>query len=93
MKDTSEVTIDVGSVKSREELHSLLAKTLGFPDYYGNNWDAFDECIRDFPPAGPLRVTGIQKLSHSMPREAELLKQCLADFQSELPDRRQVHAS
>jgi len=93
MKDALEVTIDVGSVESREELHRLLAKALGFPDYYGKNWDAFDECIRDFPPAGLLRVTGIQTLGRSMPREAELLKQCLATFQAEAPDRRQVHAS
>jgi RNAse (barnase) inhibitor barstar len=39
--------IDVGSVTTREELHSLIAEAFGFPDYYGRNWDAFDECIRD----------------------------------------------
>ena len=91
MKDRS-VAIDVGSVKSREELHTLLAKALGFPDYYGNNWDAFDECIRDYPPAGALTITGIQKLGALLPREAELLKNCLDAYRAEMPGR-EVHAS
>ena len=24
-----------------------IAKALRFPDYYGGNWDAMDECLRD----------------------------------------------
>jgi hypothetical protein len=31
------------------------AELLGFPDYYGNNWNAFDECFsdREFTPKAP----------------------------------------
>ena len=93
MRQAPDIDIDVRSVSSREELHALLAKALGFPDYCGRNWDAFDECIRDCPPAGAIRVTGLQKLSVTLPREAELLKQCLEAFKAELPTRRKVHAS
>jgi len=93
MKESAQITIDVGSVKSGEELHTLLANALGFPDYYGKNWDAFNECIRDFPPRGALHVTGLQKLGNALPREAELLKQCLEAFHAEMPDRRKVNAS
>jgi ribonuclease inhibitor len=91
MKDGDAVTIDVGSIKSRLELHAVLARALGFPDYYGKNWDAFNECIRDFPPAG-LRITGVQGLGNTLPREAELLKQCVEAFKAEMPNR-EVHVS
>ena len=35
MEKGSEILINVGSVETREELHDLIAKTFGFPDYYG----------------------------------------------------------
>lgn len=30
-----------------EALHNEVAAALQFPDYYGENWDAMDECITD----------------------------------------------
>ena len=32
---------------SKRELLETLGHSLKFPDYYGVNWDAFEECIRD----------------------------------------------
>lgn len=78
-----ETSIDVGTVTSREELHALLAESFGFPDYYGMNWDAFDECIRDFAPSCVIRVTGIEKLRSLLQREAWFLEQSLREYQVE----------
>ncbi|MDH6543671.1 CPCC family cysteine-rich protein [Streptomyces sp. SPB4] len=36
-----EVVIDVGSVRSERDLHEVLKRELGFPSFYGMNWDAF----------------------------------------------------
>ena len=90
MRITTETSIDVGSVTSREELHALLADAFGFPDYYGMNWDAFDECIRDFVPAGVIRITSIEKLKSTLQREARLLEQSLMEYQSECPNECKV---
>ncbi len=38
----------VPSVKSKQELFSELADKLHFPDYFGYNWDALCEVLRDF---------------------------------------------
>lgn len=39
--------IDALSIKDDEMLFSVLSKALGFPDYFGRNWDALDECLAD----------------------------------------------
>jgi RNAse (barnase) inhibitor barstar len=40
-------TIDAQQIKSKEELLEAFAETLSFPEYFGHNWDALEECIRD----------------------------------------------
>lgn len=85
-----EITIDVGSVTDSNELHALLAKKPGFPDYYGMNWDAFDECIRDLGSAGVIRIIGFKSLERALQEEAQLLKLCLTEYKEEYPSDREV---
>jgi RNAse (barnase) inhibitor barstar len=76
MKHT--VEIDVSAAQTREQLHDLLAGELNFPDYYGKNWDAFDECISDPEVNLPdrVRVRGMDVLARTLPREAALFRDC-----------------
>lgn len=49
--------VDVPSgIKTRAVLFEELARRLMFPDYFGANWDALWDCIRDLSwlPAGPV---------------------------------------
>ncbi len=85
--------IDVGGVESREQLHALLSGAFGFPDYYGMNWDAFDECIRDVNAPGQVVVSGIESLRRKLPREAELFLKCLRGFSAERSGRTNVSIS
>jgi RNAse (barnase) inhibitor barstar len=80
------MNVDVSAARSPEELHTLLAKAFGFPDYYGQNWDAFDECIRDVPVPDTVEISGIEKLRSRLPRDAKLLHQCLSGFAEESHD-------
>jgi RNAse (barnase) inhibitor barstar len=43
-------------IASKQSLLSTLAQQLVFPDYFGWNWDALEECIRDLSwlPAGEV---------------------------------------
>jgi hypothetical protein len=34
-------------LRNRNALFKALSEELGFPDYFGNNWDALSECLRD----------------------------------------------
>ncbi len=41
------LTIEGDSVESKEELLDAIAEGFGFPDWFGRNWDALEECLRD----------------------------------------------
>ena len=34
-------------INSKYQLFDFYKKALKFPDYFGNNWDSFEECLKD----------------------------------------------
>jgi RNAse (barnase) inhibitor barstar len=47
--------IDLGGAAHKESLLVRLAQALGFPDWFGGNWDALEDCLADLswrPGAG-----------------------------------------
>ncbi|HEY5127851.1 MAG TPA: barstar family protein [Bradyrhizobium sp.] len=49
------------NIAGKQELFATLAKQLSFPDYFGENWDAFEECLRDLS----WLPTGLVVLTHA----------------------------
>lgn len=41
------VTLDLADCTDKDELLRRIAAALAFPDYFGHNWDALDECLAD----------------------------------------------
>ena len=81
----AEAEIDVSGVSTSIELHERIATALAFPDYYGRNWDAFDECSRD-PDVripGVVRILGFQSLERRLPREASLMRRRFSEREAE----------
>lgn len=39
------------AINGEKELFRSLAKAMAFPDYFGGNWDAVDEALREIEPA------------------------------------------
>jgi hypothetical protein len=35
---------------SKEEILEAIARSLGFPDWFGGNWDALEDCLTDLSP-------------------------------------------
>lgn len=84
----AETTLDLSQARSKQALHNLLAKGLGFPDYYGVNWDAFWDCVRDDEQSNLPRhlvLAGMTQLQQALPREAEVLRRLLRELQQERP--------
>lgn len=42
-----EIIVDEANFSSTAEVHSFLAAELEFPDYYGANLDALNDCLQD----------------------------------------------
>jgi len=85
-----EQIIDVSGIYDDETLHEYLSKTLGFPGYYGSNWDAFRECISsDDQSSMPtrLKIKGIAELRREAPQSAKQLESCLGDYVAGFKDR------
>ena len=43
--------IEGHAVSTRAAFLNAFAAALHFPAYFGHNWDAFEECLMDLPPA------------------------------------------
>ena len=50
------IAVIPSSVSSKSELLNTFASVLRFPDYFGHNWDALEECLRDFHWLNAYRI-------------------------------------
>src|SRR2546428_12568921 len=61
------VVIDLGDAADKAQLLERLARVLGFPAWFGANWDALADCLSDLscrPAAGwVLLFKGFEKLA------------------------------
>jgi RNAse (barnase) inhibitor barstar len=84
------ISIDVSVIESSEQLQKLLKESLRFPDFYGNNWDAFWDSITGLVAMPEkFEITGWQHLTKVLPKDAELLLECLNDYNKE-PDLKKI---
>lgn len=64
--------IDGERIAGQADFLALAARTLKFPDYFGYNWDAFEECLRDLewlPARGYVLVLdGYARFARSDPK-------------------------
>ncbi|MFE2915546.1 CPCC family cysteine-rich protein [Kitasatospora indigofera] len=74
------VVIDVGQVRSERDLHAVLKRELGFPAFYGMNWDAFWDAVTGLV-AMPDNLTFVHwaELELRAPSAAALLRRLLTE--------------
>ena len=76
------VEIDLNSVQNSEELHDLLKKKLGFPDFYGMDWNAFWDAITglvELPEK--LICIGWNDMIKKLPEDAKIMKYYLDKYE------------
>jgi len=94
MERTQELLLDLSGIIDAETLHEYLSKKLNFPGYYGFNFDAFWDCIRDDEQSSMpslLRLEGLAELSKNLPDEYEKFMRCMTDYEGEFDDRQVIY--
>lgn len=81
--------IDASSWSTERDLHRDIAAALGFPDYYGRNLDALNDCMRDVVSQDygwapnttglALVLTGYDAFTVHRPRAAQVVLDIMAD--------------
>ena len=59
------ITLDLTDCKYLGELHQRIKKAFDFPDFYGENWDAFWDLLWSECDADKVVILG----EHTMPQE------------------------
>ena len=81
-------TLDFSKLTGYREIHSIIKKSLDFPDYYGENWDAFWDCLTDMiTDTVHIDVKGIEQLRKIDEDAEKILMECFKDFKHIYDDR------
>ena len=75
-------------VRNRNELFEVLQRELRLPDYFGRNWDALSECLRDLSWILQRRVAiiheGVPQLeAKELSAYLEVLVECVRDWKGD----------
>jgi RNAse (barnase) inhibitor barstar len=77
LPDSLVPVLDGRTLTDKPSLLAALGHALDFPDYYGENWDALEECLNDFSwRAGPVWLV----IHHAAAIPAHLLANLLDLF-------------
>jgi hypothetical protein len=87
------VTLDLAGVTDKAGLMDRTASALDLPEWFGRNWDALTDSLRDpsvWPPEAVGRgllivVTGWQGYARSRPDEWETARRVFADASADEP--------
>ena len=69
-------------------LHQRIRKAFGFPDYYGENWDAMWDCLTDVflqPVQRHIVVEGFDAMPQGLRAYAAPMQEIFSDLQEKYP--------
>ncbi|MBE6985761.1 MAG: hypothetical protein E7434_09205 [Ruminococcaceae bacterium] len=75
--------LDFTGCKYFSDFHKRIKEALQFPEYYGENWDAFWDCVICESPIEFIEIRGEHTLPESWASQIEFLHQILLEAKSE----------
>ncbi|WP_141576831.1 barstar family protein [Actinomadura sp. WMMA1423] len=76
--DPVRADVDGHDCRTRAAFFREAARALGFPDYFGHNWDAFLDCLRDLDGPAFTVARADELLADEDPRELAVLLEILS---------------
>ncbi|MFI6940045.1 barstar family protein [Streptomyces sp. NPDC050418] len=71
--------LDLSEVTDKAAFLDACARSLAFPSWFGRNWDALADCLRDLEPGTVVVLTGWGAYAAARPGEWETAREILAE--------------
>ncbi|RPF43277.1 barstar (barnase inhibitor) [Hydrogenoanaerobacterium saccharovorans] len=81
------ITLDLTNCKHIMEFHQRIKKAFDFPDFYGENWDAFWDLLRSECDADKVVILG----EHAMPKEFNVELEKMHEILQQTVEDRKKH--
>lgn len=73
--------LDLAIVKTKGALMEWIQENFGLPEYFEKNWDAVEECLRDYCLSDvEIEIVNEGKMADDMEEELETLRAIIDDF-------------
>ena len=74
--------LDFTNIQYYGDVHQIIKEAFDFPDYYGENWDAFWDCITDMVDEEKfnIQILGYGTLKNKYPEDAKIMTELLEDM-------------
>ena len=85
----NEIILDFSNCKYLEDVHTVLKKKFGLPEYYGKNWDALWDCLDDRfddDKKYTIKINGYNKLEENLRDHCSAMIGVFDDVHNEHPN-------
>ena len=74
--------LDFRNIQYYGDVHKIIKSAFDFPDYYGENWDAFWDCITDMVDEETfnIHIYGYDVFEKKFPSAAKTMAELLEDM-------------
>ena len=84
------ITLDLNGCQYIDDMHHRIKTAFDFPDYYGENWDAFWDLIHGLGDNTIVEITGMSSLPKDLKVEIGKMIMCLDDNILEMAKLKQL---
>ena len=74
------ITLDLTGCRSLGELHKRIKEAFDFPDFYGENWDAFGDLLWSKCDVDEVKIISEYTLSKDFEPHIKIMHEVLKDF-------------
>ncbi len=80
--------LDFSNVRYYSEMQKVIKEEFDFPDYYGENWDAFWDCLTDMTGREiHIKIIGLERIERKFGSEIQTMIDILKEFKHYHKDR------
>ncbi|MBE6007799.1 MAG: hypothetical protein E7235_01215 [Lachnospiraceae bacterium] len=69
-----EITLEAAKMTNKDEALKHIAKKLDFPEYFGNNFDALNDCLTDISEETSISIDNEELFKGNLGVYAEIIK-------------------